>query len=182
LPKTRIVEVCWDEIDPTVAANVPLLNPAPITRPSGTAIALFEPETATANPLEGAGPLSVTVQVDVPGAFIGEGEHTTELGTTPDPVVGTIVSTALDPVDGILVPSLVDETAPVNCRVVEVSGAPVATWMVTLATIPLGITVEFRPNTMQVKPLVELKQVMVDPAAVAAGPAATVTLEISVGE
>jgi hypothetical protein len=109
--------------DATVAVNVPPLNPAPIARFAGTVIAPFVLDTATENPLVGAAALSATVQVEVPGALTGEGEHETELGTT----VRRIVSTPLDPLDGILLPLAVDETVPVNCREVVASVVPAAT-------------------------------------------------------
>ena len=85
-------------------------------------MALFVLDTATENPV-GAGALSDTVQVDVPGALTVEGEHETALGTT----VRKIVTTPLDPLDGILVPAAVDETAPVNCSEAVASVAPGAT-------------------------------------------------------
>jgi hypothetical protein len=109
--------------DATVAVNVPLINPAPIARFAGTVIALFVLETATGNPLAGAGALSDTVQVEVPGALTVEGEHETELGTTGC----RIVRTPLDPLDVILFPLAVDETVPVNCSEVVALVVPGAT-------------------------------------------------------
>jgi hypothetical protein len=169
-------------IDPTVAENVPPLNPAAIRRLAGTPIALFVLETVNRRPPAGAGPLSVTVQVEAPGALTGEGEQEMEVGATLGPTTGTMVSTPLDPLDGILVPSLVDETVPVNWSEVEASVAPVAIWMVACATTPSAIALEFKPNITQVILPLPFEQVTVFPAAVAAVPVVIVTLEMSVVE
>jgi hypothetical protein len=123
---------------------------------------------------------SVTVQVEVPGAATGEGEHETEVGAGT--TTGMIVSTPLDPVDAILVPSVVDEAVPVNWSRVEASVALAATWTVAWATTPSAITLEFIPNRTQVTLPLPFEQVMLFTAAVAEGPAVNVTLETSVAE
>jgi hypothetical protein len=169
-----------EAIDPTVAKNVPPLNPAPIRRLSGTVIALFVVETWNASPPAGACVFSVTVQVEVPGAVTGEGEHETEVGAGA--TVGMIVSTPLVPVDGMLVPSVVDEKVPGNWSRVEASVAPGAIWTVAWATTPFAITLEFKPNRTQVTLPLPFEQVMLFTAAVAEGPAVIVTLEMSVAE
>ena len=55
--------------DDTVAVNWALLEPAAtVTLPGSVTLALLS-DSVTANPPAGAAPLSVTVQVEVPGAF-----------------------------------------------------------------------------------------------------------------
>jgi hypothetical protein len=61
--------------DDTVAVNWALLDPAPTARLAGSdTLALFS-ESVTATPPAGAAPLSVTVQVDDPGAVTLPGVH-----------------------------------------------------------------------------------------------------------
>jgi hypothetical protein len=147
---------------------------------AGTAIALFELDVDTVKPPVGAAALSVTVQLDVPGAFTGEGEQETAVGVT---ACGCgIVTVPLDPDDGMLLPLPSDETVPVSDNCVDVSLVFDATVTVACATTPLAITVVLRPNTMQVTPPLTGEQERLLFAAVLADPATTEMLEMSVDE
>jgi hypothetical protein len=160
--------------------NFPLADPALIEKFAGTVIALFELVVDTVSPPVGAAPLRVTVQLDVPGAFTGEGEHETAVGVT---ACGCgIVTVPFDPVDGMLVPLASDETVPVSDNCVDLSVVFDATVTVACATTPLAITLVLRPNAMQVTPPLTGEQETLLPAAVAADPAATEILEMSVEE
>jgi hypothetical protein len=61
--------------DDTVAVNWALLDPAAIVRRAGSDTLALLSESVTATPPAGAAPLSVTVQVDDPGAFTLAGEQ-----------------------------------------------------------------------------------------------------------
>jgi len=151
-----------------------------IEKLAGTVIALFELDVDTVSPPVGAVPLSVTLQLDVPGAFTGEGEHETPVGVT---ACGCgMVTVPLDPDDGMLLPLPSDETVPVSDNCVDVSLVFDATVTVACATTPLAITVVLRPNTMQVTPPLTGEQETLLPAAVDADPATTEMLDMSVEE
>jgi hypothetical protein len=167
-------------MDPTVAVNFPLADPTLIEKLAGTVIALFELDVDTVSPPVGAAALSVTVQLDVPGAFTGEGEHETAVGVT---ACGCgIVTVPLDPVDGILLPLASVETVPVSDNCVDVSVVFDAMVTVACATTPFAITVVLRPNAMQVRLPLTGEQETLLPAAVAADPATTEMLDMSVEE
>ena len=66
----------------TLAVKGALLNPAPTPTLAGTVMLALLLDRATVAPPEGAGAVSVTVQLDVPGAFTVPGEQLKLLGCT----------------------------------------------------------------------------------------------------
>ena len=69
-------------IEVTVAVKPAVVAPAPtVTLPGTVAFALLL-DSATASPPPGAAPLSVTVQLEVPGAFTLDGVHVKLVGAT----------------------------------------------------------------------------------------------------
>ena len=71
----------WLEVTlPTVAVKEPLVWPEETTMLLGTVMLALLLDSATVAPLEGAGAVRVTVQLDVPGAFTLAGEQFRPLG------------------------------------------------------------------------------------------------------
>ena len=66
----------------TVAVNEPLVCVAAILTFAGMVMLALLLDKATVDPPEGAGADSVTVQVEIPGAFTVPGEQLRLLGTT----------------------------------------------------------------------------------------------------
>jgi hypothetical protein len=81
-------------IDPTVAAKVWLVEPLGTVTEAGTWTPTLELLRFTVTPAAGAAALSVTVQVEVPGAFTLDGVQLSELGW----IVRT--GSAIEPPDG----------------------------------------------------------------------------------
>ena len=125
-------------------------------------------ERLTESPPDGAALVKVTVHWVLPGGLRVVEEQFTALGVTwaagrvmvPDP-----------PLAGIESPIAVDATTPVTCTGMVVVDGLAAIWKVAVATVPLAMAVELKPNTRQVFPL----HVMLFPALTAEGPATTVT-------
>jgi hypothetical protein len=64
----------------TVAANEPLVSPAPTPTLPGTVMLALLLDNVTVAPPAGAAAVSVTVQLEVPGAFTVAGEQLKLLG------------------------------------------------------------------------------------------------------
>lgn len=129
-------------------------------------------DKVTAEPPEGAGADSVTVHVLDPLPASEDGEQAIELtaGTVTTPLDGEADIAAADEVTAI---------APVKPTVVVV--APEAKVPVKYASVPEATELSFRPVSRQVAEPLETVHKTDLPAAVAAGPAVTVTPEIALG-
>ena len=158
-------------IEVTVAVKPAVVAPAPtVTLPGTVAFALLL-DSATASPPPGAAPLSVTVQLEVPGAFTLDGLQDRLLGVTS---VGWITVIAPPvPDEGTEFPSALETTTPlvVTGTLVLVLLAEIVN--VATATGPLAIVVVFSPNTMHVTGVPEHATLL--PAAIADEPATTET-------
>ena len=153
--------------------NDPVVAPAATVAEAGTESEELLLDTVTVEPPEGAAADRVIVQVLDPLADSEDGEQAIELtaGTVTTPLDAEADTAAADEVTAI---------APVKPKVVLV--APEANVPVKYASVPDATELSFRPVSRQVAELVETVHRTDLAAAVAAGPALTVTPEISVGE
>ena len=144
--------------------------PAPTFTDAGTAKLVELDPSATVTPPVPAGPLKLTVQVDVPAELTEAGLHDREL---------TVTETA-----GIVIVPLMGETAteaPASeapralATAIGAVVAPLVNVTVTTATTPLEIILELMPEAMQIYAAAPPVHETDLPAAVEAAPAATLT-------
>jgi hypothetical protein len=132
-------------------------------------------------PVEGAGPLKVTVHPEVPGVITESGEQVRLLSVTG---AGTQFCTVMVPPVPDTVVALPSGRAPMTSTIptgIDALLVKAASSTVTIATTPLPMELEFIPVARQtMEPLVVL-QVTVLLAAVRTGPVAVLTEMMSPG-
>lgn len=156
-----------------VAVNDPVVAPAATVTEAGTDSWELLLVSVSTEPPEGAAADNVAVQVLDPPAASEAGEQANELTpgtvtTAPDAEVDTAAADELTAI------------APVKLTVVVV--AEDANVPVTYASVPEARELSFKPVSRQVAEPLESVHRTDLAAAVAAGPALTVTPEISLGE
>jgi hypothetical protein len=156
-------------VEPAKAVNVALVCPAATVTLVGTITVALLLDSETAVPPEGAVPLIVTVQLDVPGPVTVPGVQFRELTSSG---VGSVIVPP-DAVVGIDCPAASEVDAPESERENEV--AEDANCRLTEAKVPFETTVAFNPKTRHVIDPAEFTQSSDLPAAAAAAPTDALT-------
>jgi hypothetical protein len=137
-----------------------------------------DPFQLTAAPLTKLLPFTVRVKAPLPAvALEGDNEEITGTGLDATVVIVPPVPERLSEVPSGSAPNIL----PIEMGMVE-PPLPLASVNVGTATIPLPIAFVFIPAARQVTEPVAVAQVIVLPAAVSTGPAATLTEEMRAGE
>jgi hypothetical protein len=168
----------WFELKvATAAVNEALLCPVPTVTVDGTVKLALLLDKETLAPPASAAPLNVTLHAAVPGAVTFEGvqERPVNLGAT-----GCVIPIApLVADEGMTLPFRSVTTTPVAWIAARVSVVPELMPKLAVATTPSATMLLFTPTTTQIVLPLLLAHVTVLPAAVALGPATTLTVAIS---
>jgi hypothetical protein len=168
----------WLElIAETVAVKEELFCPALTPTVGGTVMLALLLDRVILAPPAGAGPLSVTVHTEDPGAVTLEGVQVrlVSLGA-----VGCEIPMApLVADEGITLPYMSVATTPVIWMGARVSSVPALIPNAVVARTPSLTVLVFTPKRMQIVLPLLLAQVIVLPAAFALAPATTLTVPIS---
>ena len=150
-----------------VAANVALLELAPMATAAGTETSGMLQPTPTVTPPDPAGALRLTAQVDDPAGFSAFGLHVSE------EIVMVWTTSTVAPVPELVILSPAAEAAKVFVTVTAADVAFAVSVTFTVATTPFAMVLALLPTAMQTIPAPFVPHVMLFPAAVTAAPGVT---------
>lgn len=159
---------------PAAAVKLPLLAPAGTVTDAGTLNSAELELRATAKG-EGARPFTVTVQVAAACALKEAGAQATPV-TVKEEIGGGLMAMLPPLAETVSTPPAGDAANAFPKPIATVPVAASESDIESVATTPLEIMVEFEPETRQVYPATVVVHDRDFPAAVVAGPAATLTL------
>jgi hypothetical protein len=180
--KVAVTVTAWFELSETaVAVKLAVVEPEETTTEAGTVREELLSDSETVSPPEGAAPLRVVVQVELPGVVteVGEQARPVKVGTG-----GGVPTTEMDEPDPVTVAVVPSPFAPPTPELPIATEEPLtvcASVAFTTPTTPLGMELELLPEATHLTEPLAVAQVIVFPAELNAAPAVTLREAMPLG-